>query len=351
MKRACFSAWTVVLLCVMFLSPAAKQSRAADDSGDFYPAKMNGGPYNVSVINLDWYDAGRERQVPIRMYFPADGQGPFPVIIFSHGLGGSREGYEYLGRHWASHGLVSVHVQHLGSDKAVWRLSLNPLRALKRAINPVNSYNRTLDVSFALDQLRELNQNDDLLQGRLDLDRVGVAGHSYGAFTGMLLAGQHSLDRDGLPGSLADSRIKAVVVMSPPVPEIKDMLEQVYADIKLPIMHLTGTKDQTIIHHTRATERRLAFDYINGRDQYFVNFIGGDHGVFSGRRHFWRDYGKDLLIQKLICLSTTTFWEGYLKNDSKVRDWLKNGGLAAMLADSGTLEIKTGLLVSGPIVE
>ena len=192
MKRICFSVWTVILLCVIFIAPAAKQSRAADDSGDFYPPKMSFGPHNVSVINLDWYDASRERQVPIRMYLPADGQDPFPLIIFSHGLGGSREDYEYVGRHWASHGLVSVHVQHLGSDKAVWRQSFNPLRALKRAINPVNSYNRTLDVSFALDRLRELNQNDDLLQGRFDLDRVGVAGHSYGAFTSMLLAGQRS---------------------------------------------------------------------------------------------------------------------------------------------------------------
>ena len=38
------------------------------------------------------------------------------MIVFSHGLGGTRDGYEYLGRHWASYGYVSVHLQHKGSD-------------------------------------------------------------------------------------------------------------------------------------------------------------------------------------------------------------------------------------------
>jgi predicted dienelactone hydrolase len=51
---------------------------------------------------------------------PATGPGPFPVIVFSHGLGGSREGYKYLGRHWASYGYVAVHVEHLGSDTAAF---------------------------------------------------------------------------------------------------------------------------------------------------------------------------------------------------------------------------------------
>ena len=37
-------------------------------------------------------------------------------MTVSHGLGGSHEGYAYLGRHLASHGYVVVHVTHLGSD-------------------------------------------------------------------------------------------------------------------------------------------------------------------------------------------------------------------------------------------
>src|SRR6266446_1669455 len=82
--------------------------------------KKSGGPYSVEIARYDWLDPKRDRKVPVKIYFPKAGDGPFPVIIFSHGLGGSREGYEYLGWHWASWGYVSVHLQHLGSDNAVW---------------------------------------------------------------------------------------------------------------------------------------------------------------------------------------------------------------------------------------
>jgi len=91
------------------------------------------GSYAVATVSYDWVDSARNRKVPVKIYYPEKGQGPFPVIVFSHGLGGSRDGYEYLGRHWASHGYVSVHLQHLGSDDAVWRESKEPAKDLARA--------------------------------------------------------------------------------------------------------------------------------------------------------------------------------------------------------------------------
>ena len=54
--------------------------------------------------------------MPVKIYYPVDLSEPAPAVIVSHGLGGSREGYAYLGRHLASHGYVVVHVTHLGSD-------------------------------------------------------------------------------------------------------------------------------------------------------------------------------------------------------------------------------------------
>ena len=57
----------------------------------------------------------------------------FPVIVFSTGLGRSRDDCAYLGRHWASCGYVSVHVQHKGSDEEVRQGSLRPRKELQRA--------------------------------------------------------------------------------------------------------------------------------------------------------------------------------------------------------------------------
>src|SRR5579885_3303466 len=84
--------------------------------------KPGPGPHEVARAHYDWVDAARQqRAVPVTVYAPKGGDGPFPVILFSHGLGGTRDGYAYLGRYWASYGYVVVHVQHLGSDDGVWK--------------------------------------------------------------------------------------------------------------------------------------------------------------------------------------------------------------------------------------
>lgn len=65
-------------------------------------------------------DEGRQRQIPLRVFLPRD-RSPAPVVLFSHGLGGSREGSAYLGKHWGLRGYVAVFLQHPGSDSSVWR--------------------------------------------------------------------------------------------------------------------------------------------------------------------------------------------------------------------------------------
>jgi predicted dienelactone hydrolase len=47
--------------------------------------------------------------------------GAAPVVLFSHGLGGSRTGSVFLGEHWAARGYVAVFLQHPGSDDSIWK--------------------------------------------------------------------------------------------------------------------------------------------------------------------------------------------------------------------------------------
>ena len=75
----------------------------------------------IQSMLVDWTDESRNRSVPAKIWFPVDAKGRLPIIVFSHGLGGSREGYEFLGRHWAGVGYISVHLQHHGSDDGVWK--------------------------------------------------------------------------------------------------------------------------------------------------------------------------------------------------------------------------------------
>ena len=84
------------------------------------------------IHDLELFDTGRQRPIPTRLYLPlqASPENPVPLIVFSHGLGGSRMGYSYLARHWANAGMASLHPQHVGSDHSVWRG--NPLELLQR---------------------------------------------------------------------------------------------------------------------------------------------------------------------------------------------------------------------------
>ena len=115
-----------------------------------HPYKKDAGPLAVAVTRYDWVDSARNnRPVPVKIYSPEKGAGPFPVIVFSHGLGGSREAYEYLGRHWASYGYVVAHLQHAGSDDQVWKGQERPGVALGQAARDTrNAVARPLDPLF-----------------------------------------------------------------------------------------------------------------------------------------------------------------------------------------------------------
>jgi pimeloyl-ACP methyl ester carboxylesterase len=298
-------------------------------------------PTNAVVsTRYSWHDATRDREVPVKIYSPASGNGPFPVIIFSHGLGGSCEGYEYLGRYWASHGYVSVHVQHHGSDDAIWRRAglFNGMETMRKAVaDPRNAINRPQDVSFAIDELERLNREAPPFQHRLDLDRLGVAGHSFGAFTALAVAGQVFAPGAKLNSTLADPRVKAIIPMSAPVPANKQRLDEAYAGVRIPCLHMTGTRDASPIGETLPEERRLPFDHCRNSDQFLLTFQDGDHMIFSGRD--WLPSRQERTFQKLICESSTAFWEAYLRDDQKAKAWLTND-FKAKLGTNGTFEMK-----------
>ncbi|MEY2428586.1 MAG: hypothetical protein QOJ40_1471 [Verrucomicrobiota bacterium] len=304
--------------------------------------KKSAGPYSVEVARYDWLDQKRKRKVPVKIYFPRTGEGPFPVVIFSHGLGGSREGYEYLGRHWASHGYVCVHVQHLGSDNAVWENKapgeiMESMRA--SAANLQNATNRPLDVSFAIDQMEKMNREEGPLKKRLDLDRIGMAGHSFGAFTTLAIAGETFVAPGGKEATMGDARVKAAIPMSSPAPQAKARLDRAFGSIKIPCLHMTGTRDSSPIGETSPEQRRVPFDHMNGADQFLITFKDGDHMIFSGRGRM-RGGEKDEHFQTYIRMSSIAFWDGYLKSDPQAKAWLGGEGFKQALGEEGKFEKK-----------
>ena len=95
----------VLLVLAAMTVPAARQA--------YDPLKLLS-DRAVPTFDLVVDDARRDRRVPVRLYLPAS-TAAAPVVLFSHGLGGSREGNAFMGRHWAARGYVAVFLQHPGA--------------------------------------------------------------------------------------------------------------------------------------------------------------------------------------------------------------------------------------------
>jgi predicted dienelactone hydrolase len=320
----------LLIPALLIFSIVSKCARAADA----YDSTAN--KTEVASLSLDWQDAARDREVPVKIYYPKNPTGKLPVIIFSHGLGGSRAGYSYLGESWASHGYISIHLTHRGTDtQALLEAGVAHMaEQMKKIISdPMQAVDRCKDVGFAIDQLEGLNANDKLpLKGHIDVDKVGMAGHSYGGNTTMLTSGEVS--RSGR--SWADPRIKCAIAMSPPVAVPERLYDRTWAQINIPLFVMTGTKDDSPVGETKAAQRRIPYDHLALAPAYLLILNGGDHMVFSGRRQ----QESDEAFEQLITQGSLAFWDAYLRDNAAAKAWLKEGGYAKVLGDQATLELK-----------
>lgn len=245
----------------------------------------------IEVVDFDWTDSARSRPVPARLYWPASAadRRRVPLIVFSHGLGGSRFGYSHLGRHWAAQGFASLHVQHQGSDRAVWTRGWFDLWTnLNAAASDANAIARAEDVSFAISTLLA----DPLAAPRIDASRIAVAGHSYGANTAMLVAGARvAREIDGYWRDLSfrDPRVRAAVLLSAPPFYGEGDMRAILARVSIPTLHVTGTEDVIRIPGYRSDpqDRIAVFDAMpKGPDaapKWLAVFTGGTHSIFTDR--------------------------------------------------------------------
>lgn len=237
---------------------------------------------NVAVIDRDWSDPARRRPVPARLYLP-DPLPPqrVPLLVFSHGIGGSREGYSYLGSYLASEGIACLHLQHVGSDRRLWweGAPFSVVDRLKRAAAEAEALARVDDVRFALDRMAEGE-----LASVIDAHRIVAAGHSYGANTTMLLGGAR-VERRGRPVELRDDRVKAILLISAPPFYGERTMRSILAPVTLPSLHVTATEDVIRIpgYYSDLRDRLAIFELIGSERKSLAVFDGGSHSVFTDR--------------------------------------------------------------------
>ena len=279
-------------------------------------------------LDLNVADEGRDRTVPIRVFSPpGDGSaGPCPIVLFSHGLGGSRKGGGFLGDHWAARGYVAVFLQHPGSDESVWRdvPAQRRLAAMRDAASLENLRARVRDVSAVLDSLATWNgAPGHPLAGRLDLDRVGMSGHSFGAQTTQAVSGQ-SFPVVGRRST--DPRIKAAVIMSPGTPRGRRDPGDAFAEVTIPWLLLTGTKDTSLIGGQTVESRLAVYPALPAGSAYELVLHDAEHSAFSDRPLPGDREPRNPNHHRAILALTTAFWDAFLRDDDDAQAWLDGDG-------------------------
>lgn len=330
-RAACATALSLALLLVPPASSAAPQ-----------------------VLDIAWTDTARERSLPLKVRVP-EGADTVPLVLFSHGLGGSREGGRAWGEHWSQHGYVVIHVQHPGSDDALWKGPGDgpPKQRLARGATAEQLLGRVDDIRFVLDEIARQQAKPDAPAWlrRINLRRVAMTGHSFGARTTMALAGER------FPGpirSLADVRFTAFIAFSPAAQGMKRSWPERYGGMTAPFLSVTGSIDGDVMGNGAAASKRAAvFDAQPAGNKYRVVFDDGDHAVFgggdardaawieriTGEHHATTPPATASRIQALTQQITLRFLNATLKDDVAAKHWLGNDA-ATMLGGHASWSVK-----------
>jgi predicted dienelactone hydrolase len=294
--------------------------------------------FTAEVLDLTVHDKKRERDLPIRVYLPRT-ESPAPLLLFSHGLGGSREGNTYLGQHWAARGYVVVFVQHPGSDSDVWQdaPSAERMAAMRTAASGQNFLLRARDIPAVLDQLERWQADDkSKLHRRVDLSRVGMSGHSFGALTTQAVSGQ----RFPLVGSSAtDPRIKAAVMFSPSSPR-RGSAKDAFGQVVIPWLLMTGTEDVAAIGDISLESRLDVFPHLPPGSKYELVLHGAEHSAFSERALPGDKKTRNPNHHRAILALSTAFWDAHLRGDRDAKAWLWGRGPRSVLEENDRWQAK-----------
>lgn len=254
---------------------------------------------------LTLHDGGRNRDIPIKVYYPEHLSSSLPLIIFSPGYGGNREGYAYLGRGWANAGYIVMVPTHAGSDNIALRT--NALRGVEDAAQAFqNQTLRTGDIHFLISSIKEIEHQIRAIKGKIDRKRIGMSGHSMGGGTALLIAGATAAAPGSQPRGFRDDHVRAAVAMSPPGPGRAAFVDHSWDQIGIPVMTLSGTRDRGLGGEPPEW-RTQPYKHMPAGDKFQVTVNGANHLAFAMGKRF-----HDCILQE-----STAFWDGYLKGKPK----------------------------------
>ena len=186
----------------------------------------------------------------------AKAHGPFPLVIFSHGQAAVRYQSTFYTVLLASHGFVVVSTDHEGGT--LYDVVRGSLQNTAAGIET-----RPGDVMYLLNRLSRLKEDDPLF-GTLDLDRIGVTGHSFGAVTSLRVA-------------VLDPRVKAIVPQAPTSTEVAWLALPGPPTLEIPVEIQAAGDDHTLEWDTNAA---LAWSAVH-HPRWLLDILHGGHFTFS----------------------------------------------------------------------
>lgn len=282
------------------------------------------------------------RRVPIKVHVPA-GEGRLPVVIVSHGAGGDWDTHYAQARHLASHGYAVLCIEHIGSNREIMSRGLQIMKNLEAMIHDSHEVlARPQDVHFALECAREWNQSHPKLRGKIDTDHVGILGHSFGAFTTMVVCGMRpALDwltprvppGKGLGPDLRDPGVRCGVALSPQGVGDPFFIRESFGSLAVPLLGISGSEDRQQ-NGLPAENRRDAFAlWPSGAHRFlwlakarhldFTDATGaGARGIPSPTRD---------QVQPVVRAATLLFFNTYLKGDAGAGAQITEAALTSYL--------------------
>ena len=302
----------------------------------------------ATVLDETWLDAARQREVPVKLRWPDASihSGQRPVVLFSHGLGGTRDGGAVWGEAWAAAGFAVLHLQHAGSDLAAVRgvaSSFNDKTGLRSAAGAPQLLARLRDVGFVLDEIGRRHASNQSRWGAVRPTQVGMSGHSFGAHTTLGMAGQRYPGMQRNDGDyINEPRLASFIALSPTLPASPDGgdARRAFERLTRPLLSITGTRDGDVAATGATPERRMAVfaampseglpgDRPGGKAHLVLQ--DADHMTFAGqtgraveivpREAITRDLQG--AHHALVAAITTDWWRATLLDDAAARNRLR----------------------------